>query len=83
MPTIYARGDFAEAGGLLSYAPDDADLYRRAAAYAGKIFKGAKPANLPIEQPMKFQLALNIKAARAIGITIPDVIMLRADKVIE
>jgi putative tryptophan/tyrosine transport system substrate-binding protein len=83
LPTIYGRSYFAESGGLISYAPDSLDLFKRAAAYANKIFKGAKPGDLPIEQPTKFETVISLKTAKALGIKIPDVIMLRADKVIE
>jgi len=83
LPAVYSGGLFAESGGLLSYAADRPDLYRRAAAYADKIFKGAKPSDLPIEQPNKFETIINLKTAKALGIKIPDVILLRADKVIE
>lgn len=83
LPAMYGRGAMVEVGGLISYENDSADLYRRAAAYAVKIFKGAKPADLPIEQPLKFEMALNMKTAKALGIKIPDSIGLRADRVIE
>ena len=83
LPAVYARRDWAEAGGLLSYAPDYSDLWRRAAAYADKIFKGAKPGSLAIEQPTKFEFVINMKTAKALGIKIPDTILLRADQVIE
>ncbi len=83
LPAIYGLSLFAESGGLITYSANAADLNRRAAVYADKIFKGAKPGDLPIEQPTKFETVLNLKAAKALGIKIPDVIMLRADKVIE
>ena len=82
LPAMYARSVFAESGGLIAYGPDYPGLYRRGAAYADKIFKGAKPGDLPIEQPTTFELVINMKTAKALGIKIPDVIMLRADKVI-
>jgi putative ABC transport system substrate-binding protein len=83
LPAVYGQSLFAESGGLISYAPNIPDLYRRAAAYAVKIFKGAKPGDLPIEQPLKFETVINLKTAKALGIKIPDVVLLRADKVIE
>lgn len=83
LPAIYGTAYPVELGGLISYTADQIDLYRRAAAYADKIFKGAKPGDLPIEQPIKFETIINLKTAKALGIKMPDVIMLRADKVIE
>ena len=83
MPTIYGRGDYAEAGGLISYAPDINDLWRRVAAYADKIFKGAKPGDLPIEQPTRFDFVLNMKTAKALGLKIPGSILVQATRVIE
>jgi putative ABC transport system substrate-binding protein len=83
LPAIYASYVFVEAGGLISYAPNFPDLYRRAAAYAVKIIKGTKPGELPIEQPLKFETVVNLKTAKALGIKIPDVVMLRAERVIE
>jgi len=82
LPTIYGARDYADAGGLMSYGADYADLFRRSAGYVDKILKGAKPADLPIEQPTKFDLVVNLKAAKALGITIPQSILLRADEVI-
>jgi putative ABC transport system substrate-binding protein len=83
LPAAYGNRLFTDAGGLISYSANRTDLYRRVAAYAVKIFKGAKPGDLPIEQPTKFELILNLKTAKALGIKIPDVVMLRADTVIE
>ncbi len=83
LPTIYARSRFVDAGGLMSYGTDSLDFYRRAATYVDKILKGAKPADLPVEQPTKFDLAINLKTAKALGLTIPPEILIRADKVIK
>ena len=83
LPTISGASESAEAGGLLSYAADYPDLFRRAAAYVDKILKGAKPADLPIEQPTKFELVINLKTAKALGLTIPPSLLQRADHVIQ
>jgi putative ABC transport system substrate-binding protein len=74
--------DYIEAGGLISYSASDADNYSRAAVYVDKILKGAKPANLPVEQPTKFDLVINLKTAKQIGLTIPPNVLARADRVI-
>lgn len=83
LPAMYFFKGYAEEGGLMSYGPSDTDLFRRTAAYVDRILKGTKPGDLPIEQPTKFELFINLRAANMIGVTIPESFLLRADKVIE
>jgi len=82
LPTISARPEYVEDGGLVFYGVSYTDLFRRAASYVDKILKGAKPADLPVEQPTKFELAINLKTAKQIGLTIPPNVLARADRVI-
>jgi putative ABC transport system substrate-binding protein len=83
LPAVYAFRFFVESGGLASYGVDNIDMFRRAAAYVDRIFKGAKPADLPVQQPTRYELIVNLKAAKAIGLTIPESFLIRADEVIE
>jgi putative tryptophan/tyrosine transport system substrate-binding protein len=82
LPVIYSGAEATEAGGLMSYGPDIVDNYRRAAIYVDKILKGTKPADLPVQQPMKFEFVINLKAVKQIGLTIPPTVLARADKII-
>ncbi len=83
LPSIYGERAYADAGGLIAYGPSAADLWRRAAVYVDKILKGAKPGDLPVEQPTKFELVINLKTAKALGLTLPSSLVRRADRVIE
>jgi putative ABC transport system substrate-binding protein len=82
MPSMNELSEYVEAGGLMSYSANNIDQYRRAATYVDKILKGAKPADLPVEQPTKFEFVVNLKTAKALNLTIPQSVLFRADRVI-
>jgi putative ABC transport system substrate-binding protein len=83
LPTVYENRAFVEAGGLMSYGPDVAEVFRRAATHVDRILKGTRPADLPVEQPAKFDLVINQRTARTLGLTIPNALLLQADRLIE
>jgi putative tryptophan/tyrosine transport system substrate-binding protein len=83
LPAIYGTRDFAEAGGLMSYGVDRRQISRRAAEYVDKVLKGARPADLPVEQPTKFEFVINLKIAKSLGLTVPPTMLALADEVIE
>ena len=83
MPTMHSSRDNVEAGGMISYGPDISDLFRRAGEFVDKILRGAKPGEIPVEQPIKFELVVNLKAARTLGLEIAPTLLARADEVVE
>jgi putative ABC transport system substrate-binding protein len=83
LPAVYYSSGFVPAGGLVSYGPDRIDLFRKAAGYVDRILRGAKPVDLPVQAPTKYELVLNLKTAKAMGLSIPQSVVVRADRVIE
>ena len=83
LPSLFGPRHHVDAGGLMSYSPDRADLWQRGAEYVDRILRGEKPADLPVQRPSRFEFAINLKTAKAIGLTIPPMLLARADKVIE
>jgi putative ABC transport system substrate-binding protein len=83
LPTIFANRDYLKAGGLMSYGPNLADNFRNAAGYVSRILKGANPAEMPVEQPTKFELVINLETAKALGLTLPPTLLLRADEILQ
>jgi putative tryptophan/tyrosine transport system substrate-binding protein len=83
LPAVYPLSYLTRSGGLISYGPDSIDPYRRAAAYVDRILKGEKPADLPVQAPTKYELVINLKTAKSLGLTVPDTLLARADEVVE
>jgi putative ABC transport system substrate-binding protein len=83
LPTVFSTRDFVHAGGFLSYGPSYVELFRRSADYVDKILRGTSPGDIPVEQPTKFELVINLKTAKALGLTVPETFLLRADEIIE
>jgi putative tryptophan/tyrosine transport system substrate-binding protein len=83
LPTLHGSRDYVEAGGLMSYGPNYPDLFRRSADYVDKVLRGAKPSDIPVEQPIRFDFVVNLTTAKALGLTVPPTLLARADEVIE